>query len=212
MAESKDGKIIRQYIRNPEGQLLGLKIGEKYYNYHLNYRGDVIGITDFSGNIQASYTYDSWGNVLKEDVKDASLKEQPFRYASYFYDKESDQYYLMARYYHPKQGVFLSVDPELSDDETVEMNNAYSYGANNPVMKFDSSGKWPWLIPVAIAAYKIYKLRKKIKKVYRTTKYFAKKTYRKVYKNVRKRYIPKKIMNLELQRKVIFSYQVELES
>lgn len=79
----------------------------------------------------------------------------------------------MARYYNPKHSVFLSVDPELSDDETVEMNNAYSYGANNPVMKYDSTGRWVWLIPAAAwgyRAYKGYKTYKKIKKVQRAYK------------------------------------------
>jgi len=68
----------------------------------------------------------------------------------------------MARYYNPKHSVFLSVDPELSDDETVEMNNAYSYSANNPVMKFDINGRAPWLIPVAYGVHKVYKTGKKI--------------------------------------------------
>ncbi|UTH14709.1 RHS repeat domain-containing protein [Macrococcus equipercicus] len=141
MAESQDGQVIRQYIRDQEGNLLGLKVNGTYYSYHKNYRGDIIGITDMSGNLQASYEYDSWGNVLKEDVKDTNLKNQPFRYASYFYDTESSQYYLMARYYHPKHGVFLSVDPELGTDETVGMHNGYNYANNNTVRNIDPSGR-----------------------------------------------------------------------
>ncbi|WP_241426096.1 hypothetical protein [Macrococcus armenti] len=59
IAESKDGKVIREYIRGEDGELLGLKIGDQFYNYHKNYRGDIVGITDMSGNTLASYTYDS---------------------------------------------------------------------------------------------------------------------------------------------------------
>ncbi|KAA1036991.1 RHS repeat-associated core domain-containing protein [Macrococcus equipercicus] len=76
----------------------------------------------------------------KEVVKDSVLKDQPFRYASYFYDTESSQYYLMARYYHPKHGVFLAVDPELGADETAEMHNVYSYAKNNSVLYTDVDG------------------------------------------------------------------------
>ncbi|KAA1035038.1 RHS repeat protein, partial [Macrococcus equipercicus] len=144
MAESQDGQVIRQYIRDQKGELLGLKVNDKYYSYHKNYRGDVIGITDMSGNLQASYEYDSWGNVLKEDIKDSNLKNQPFKYASYYYDTESSQYYLMARYYNPKQGAFLSVDPEIDGDESVAMNNGYAYANNNPVKNIDADGKWFW--------------------------------------------------------------------
>lgn len=141
IAESKDGKVIREYVRDQDGNLLGLKIGDQFYNYHKNYRGDIIGITDMSGTQLASYTYDSWGNIVKEEVKDDNLKDQPFRYVSYFFDKESDQYYLMARYYNPKHSVFLSVDPLLSQDETVGMHNGYSYGLNSPVLLIDPDGK-----------------------------------------------------------------------
>ncbi|PKE06430.1 DNRLRE domain-containing protein [Macrococcoides caseolyticum] len=164
IAESMNGKVIRAYIRDQEGNLLGLKVGDQIYNYHKNYRGDIVGITDTNGNSVASYSYDSWGNIIKSDVKDDKVKGQPFRYASYFFDEELEQYYLMARYYHPKQGVFLSVDPELSDDETVEMNNAYSYSANNPVMKYDSTGRWVWLVPAAVWVYRGYKGYKMLKK------------------------------------------------
>ncbi|WP_414053778.1 RHS repeat domain-containing protein [Macrococcus equi] len=140
IAESKDGKVIREYIRDQDGNLLGLKIGDQFYNYHKNYRGDIIGITDMSGNQLASYTYDSWGNIVKEEAKDDKLKEQPFKYASYFFDKESDQYYLMARYYNPKHSVFLSVDPLLGIDESVGVHNGYNYADNSPTLKIDENG------------------------------------------------------------------------
>ncbi|KAA1040370.1 RHS repeat protein, partial [Macrococcus equipercicus] len=193
MAESQDGQVIRQYIRDQDGELLGLKVNDKYYSYHKNYRGDIISITDMSGNLQASYEYDSWGNVLKEDVKDTNLKGQPFRYASYFYDNESSQYYLMARYYHPKHGLFLSVDPDLGADERVGMHNGYAYADNNPIIKIDSNGKNPILRIIIIASSWIARgvvvvtkaVFKKGKKVtVRSTKYIDK-TYRS-YSNAKK--------------------------
>ncbi|WP_304363005.1 RHS repeat-associated core domain-containing protein, partial [Bacillus toyonensis] len=38
--------------------------------------------------------------------------DNPFGYAGYMYDKEIGMYYLIARYYNPDHGVFLSVDPD----------------------------------------------------------------------------------------------------
>jgi RHS repeat-associated protein len=36
--------------------------------------------------------------------------ENPFRYASYFYDDETGLYYLNARYYDPGMGRFITRD------------------------------------------------------------------------------------------------------
>jgi len=140
LGESQNGQIIRSYIRDKNGKLLGIKVGDKVYNYHTNTRGDVVGISDQFGNIQASYEYDSWGNILKQDIKDDNLKSQPFKYANYFYDTESNQYYLISRYYIPKQSVFLSIDPDLGADETVGMHNGYLYANNNSIKNIDPAG------------------------------------------------------------------------
>ncbi len=67
------------------------------------------------------------------------------------YDKEIGMYYLIARYYNPEQGVFLSVDPDPGDEDDPVTMNGYTYADNNPVMMTDSDGKWAWLVPVAIA-------------------------------------------------------------
>nr|WP_252199168.1 RHS repeat-associated core domain-containing protein [Bacillus toyonensis] len=45
-------------------------------------------------------------------------------------------YYLIARYYNPDHGVFLSADP---DDDPVTQNG-YTYADNNPVMMVDPDG------------------------------------------------------------------------
>lgn len=134
------GKAIREYVYNAEGNLVGMKTNGVWYNYHLNYKGDVVSITDTEGNVSASYTYDTWGNPISKNVRDVNLTHQPIRYASYYYDEDLELYYLMARYYNPLQAVFLSVDPLIDSDETVEMANGYSYVTNNPVNRIDPTG------------------------------------------------------------------------
>ncbi len=84
-------------------------------------------MTDKDGQIVASYEYDSWGNVLKSDTKGIAA-DNPFGYAGYMYDKEIGMYYLIARYYNPEHGVFLSVDPDPGDEDDPVTQNGYTYG------------------------------------------------------------------------------------
>ena len=111
--------------------------GKDYY-YLFNHHGDIIALTDGSGEVVASYSYDAWGNILSQSGPMAT--ENPYHYAGYRYDENTKLYYLMARYYNPDNGVFLSVDPvrgSLADPLTL---NGYSYVSNNPVNFDDPTG------------------------------------------------------------------------
>uniref|UniRef100_UPI001BCD33CD RHS repeat-associated core domain-containing protein n=1 Tax=Virgibacillus pantothenticus TaxID=1473 RepID=UPI001BCD33CD len=83
----------------------------------------------------------------------------------YHYDEETGLYYLIARYYHPTHGVFLSLDPDPGDDDDILTQNGYTYANNNPVMMVDPDGEWAWVaVNAGFAAYRGYKafLRKSI--------------------------------------------------
>ena len=140
------------------------------YFYHYNAHGDVIALTDAQGNIVARYQYDAWGNILSQSG--ALADENPYRYAGYQYDQETGLYYLIARYYHPVHGVFLSLDPDPGDADDILTQNGYTYANNNPVMLVDPDGHWVWLaINAGFAAYDGYKAYK----TGRGWKYVAKK-------------------------------------
>ena len=64
-------------------------------------------MTDQNREVVATYEYDSWGNVLKSDVKGIA-RDNPFGYAGYMYDKEIGMYYLIARYYNS----VMMIDPD----------------------------------------------------------------------------------------------------
>ena len=87
--------------------------------------------------------------------------ENPYRYAGYQYDEETGLHYLIARYYHPEHGVFLSLDPDPGDDDDILTQNGYTYANNNPVMLVDPDGHWVWLaINAGFAVYDGYKAYK----------------------------------------------------
>nr|WP_084167355.1 RHS repeat-associated core domain-containing protein [Shouchella lehensis] len=70
-------------------------------------------------------------------------------------------YYLMARYYEPKHGVFLSLDPDPGDEDDIITQNGYTYANNNPVMLVDPDGHYFWLaVNAGFAAYHGYKAYK----------------------------------------------------
>ncbi|MED1383878.1 RHS repeat-associated core domain-containing protein [Bacillus mycoides] len=53
-------------------------------------------------------------------------------------------YYLIARYYNPDHGIFLSVDPDPGDEDDPVTQNGYTYADNNPVMNIDPNGHKAW--------------------------------------------------------------------
>ncbi|MEK5149155.1 DNRLRE domain-containing protein [Psychrobacillus sp. FSL K6-4615] len=141
------GEITKSYTYDDNGHRLTMTYSGKTYYYLTNYRGDVLALTDESGTIVAEYTYDAWGNILtqkdldqKDDVNLA--KENPYRYAGYRYDEETKLYYLMARYYNPDTGVFMSLDPVGGDTMNPITMNGYNYANNNPVMFVDPDGEF----------------------------------------------------------------------
>ena len=94
---------------------------------------------------------------LSEDYEYNNLDEinafiaikNPFRYRSYYYDFETNLYYLNSRYYDPQLGRFINADDITTLDVTqIALNglNLYAYCLNNPVNQTDDDGNIPnWL-------------------------------------------------------------------
>ncbi|MFB9221296.1 RHS repeat-associated core domain-containing protein [Kurthia sibirica] len=92
--------------------------------------------------------YDAYGNILNVDGEIA--EENPIRYAGYYYDKETKNYYLEARYYNPNNGSFLALDPHPGDDDEPLSQNGYSYANGNPIINVDPEGLKPNRIHYAL--------------------------------------------------------------
>ena len=119
---------------------------QKYY-YLFNAQGDVIGIVDSNGTQVVNYTYDAWGDILSVTGTLASTIGQlnPIRYRGYYYDSETEFYYLQTRYYDPETGRFINAD-SLLNQESILGYNMFAYCLNNPINMSDSTGNLPkWL-------------------------------------------------------------------
>ena len=98
------------------------------------------------GAIVATYSYDSWGNILSATGEKAD--ENPFRYRGYYYDSETGFYYVSSRYYDPEIGRFINADA-LINQSSIIGNNIFAYCLNNPVNMADNTGKLPFFVVTA---------------------------------------------------------------
>jgi RHS repeat-associated protein len=139
-----DGFVVAKYIRGINLILAEDGAGAKRY-YLYNGHGDVIQLTDTSGNVIKNYDYDAFGNEKNLDNTDTN----PFRYCGEYFDKETGTYYLRARYYDPTLGRFITEDSIKSSkmklSNGIEIDNPlclnlYTYAVNNPILFIDPSG------------------------------------------------------------------------
>ncbi len=139
------------YIRDDNNNLIGFKTNNTTYYYKKNYQNDIIGIYDNNYNLIVSYEYDDYGSILS--IKDNTGIEitdpnhigniNPFRYRSYYYDKETNLYYLNSRYYNPEWGRFINIDNSMEIGKNLLYLNLYLYTNNNYINAYDYSGA-PW--------------------------------------------------------------------
>ncbi|MGE6378003.1 RHS repeat domain-containing protein [Peribacillus muralis] len=106
--------------------------------------GDVLSIRDEDDKEVGSYEYDAYGNVLA--VEGNIAKDNPIRYAGYYYDEETKNYYLQARYYNSENGSFLALDPHPGYADEPLSQNGYTYVENNPISFIDPDGNNPVVI------------------------------------------------------------------
>lgn len=100
--------------------------------YQADGLGSITSLTDGSGSLAATYSYDSFGKL----VASTGTLVNPFRYTGRELDSETGLYYYRARYYDPQIGRFISDDPLRFGAGY----NFYTYTENSPVNATDPSG------------------------------------------------------------------------
>ena len=112
--------------------------------FEKNLFGDIVAVYNESGTKVITYTYDAWGNhtpnVLNSTGNNTYASYNPFRYRGYYYDTETEFYYLQSRYYDPVTGRFLNADGYINANGDLIGYNMYAYCSNNPVMYTDPTG------------------------------------------------------------------------
>lgn len=152
------GTIKLDYLYDIGNSVCGMRVnnGTTYY-FRKNLQGDITAITDNEGNIIAKYRYDAWGKVLSTTGNTEIANLNPFRYRGYYYDAETQLYYLNSRYYDPETCRFINADDDRYFVANMRANriNLFSYCGNNPVCRMDYNGNF-WLtliVAVVTLAY-----------------------------------------------------------
>ncbi len=126
------------FYYDKDGNPIGFDYNNNHYYYITNLQGDIIAILDVNGNLVAEYEYDSWGNcTIPFDTNDIA-DINPLRYRGYYYDSDTNLYYLQSRYYDANIGRFINADS--ADMISKNALNLFSYCACNPIMYVDSNG------------------------------------------------------------------------
>ena len=146
-----DGTNTMYFQYDNSGNPTGFLYNGAQYFYLTNQMGDVIGITDNTGALIATYTYGAWGEVLAvtpattgNTTQLAITNANPLRYRGYYLDAETGYYYLQSRYYSSLLGRYVNADlfgiALISKDDRVG-NNLFLYCSNNPINNNDFDGK-----------------------------------------------------------------------
>lgn len=117
------------------GRLYGKYQDSQMYYYHQDGLGSILAITDASGNVKNTYTYDAFGDIRSktETISNSIL------FTGEMVD-ESGLVYLRARLYDPTIGRFLTRDTYEGNTDDPQSLNLYTYCQNNPTMYVDPSG------------------------------------------------------------------------
>jgi len=99
--------------------------------YHHDQLGSIRAVTNSTGAIVATYTYDAYGQQSGQ----TGTTTVPFGYAGGYTDPETGFVYLLNRYYDPATATFLTRDPLAPITR-----QPYQYAGNNPTNWSDPSG------------------------------------------------------------------------
>ena len=90
------------FLYDVRGLLIGFILSKSIiYFYVRDIFQNIVGVINNSGTLVVSYEYDEYGKLLSTTGSAASTVGiyNPFRYKGYYYDVETQLYWVSSRYY-----------------------------------------------------------------------------------------------------------------
>ena len=134
---------IVTFMYDENGEAFGFNYNGNDYYYVRNAQNDVIFISNSDNTGVVMYQYDAWGNITAcYDTSDDRMLSiiNPYTYRGYFYEFETNTYFLKSRYYNPELCRFISADGYVQTGQGLLDKNMFAYCGNNPVNRVDETG------------------------------------------------------------------------
>ena len=127
------GNVLARYTQGTgiDQPLTELRSGTSSY-YQQDAIGSVTSLSNSSGALANTYTYDSFGNLTVF----TGTVTNPLQYTGREFDAETGRYFYRARYFDQSIGRFISEDPVGFKGGI----NFYAYVLNNPINLSDPTG------------------------------------------------------------------------
>jgi large repetitive protein len=139
------GQVLEEYQAGGQTQtsyVYGLDLISEHRNSAVFYLKDgfsgVRQLTNSSGQVTDTYTYDGYGRLLSS----SGSTDNSYGYQGQQTDDSSGLQYLRARYYDPNVGRFASVDPREGSLGSPISQHRYLYANDNPLSFFDPTGEY----------------------------------------------------------------------
>ena len=118
---TNDIDVTLEYIYDESQQLVGVVEGNNVYYYDKDATGEIIGIVDTYKDYVVKYTYTAYGEVTKQIIKQRNVSTyNSFLYKGYYYDVETELYWVSSRYYSLELCRWISPDSiEYLDSESI---------------------------------------------------------------------------------------------
>ena len=131
--------VVTKYVYG--NGLIGEETSGNFKTYHFDYRGSTVAITDISGTVTDTFTYDSYGNLLSR----TGTSDVIFLYNGEYgvVTDYNGLLYMRARYYSPELRRFVNADVLLGDINNSATLNRYAYANGNPISNIDPFGLSP---------------------------------------------------------------------
>ncbi len=150
------GTITTRYVHGPDG--LGYKEDTSTSQitcYHADAMGNILRLTDPSGNTIADHAYSPYGRVF---ASNGSAAANPYRFVGSqgVLEEFPGIYFMRARYYSTDTMRFLSVDP-VKNIGPGWKPEAYAYAEGNPLKFSDPKGEFAGEVTLGFALVNIIK-------------------------------------------------------